>query len=118
MALLSQVCWTCLSSTPSLMGLSVLTASLVNFLSEKHFDKNPKVFCLTPSEKHYPYGVPKLNIYHNTNVYITVVPPGGFYSVERKPNDIRIDKKLSSSFTIRFELSFKLIELVICQNVE
>ena len=100
------------------MGLSVLTASLVNFLSEKHFDKNPKVFCLTPSEKHYPYGVPKLNIYHNTNVYITIVPPGGFYSVERKPNDIRIDKKLSSSFTIRFELSFKLIELVICQNVE
>lgn len=52
----------------------------------------------------FPYGVPKLNIYHNTNVFISVVPPGGFYSVDRKPNDLKIDKNLSYGFTVRFVL--------------
>lgn len=52
----------------------------------------------------FPYGVPKLNIYHNTSVFISVVPPGGFYSVDRKPNDLKIDKNLSYGFTVRFVL--------------
>ena len=76
------------------------------FLTEKHFDKNPKVYCLRPSKMSFPYGVPKINIYHNTNVYISVIPPGGFYNVERKPNDLRIDKNLSYGFKVRFVLLF------------
>ena len=59
----------------------------------------------------FPYGVPKLNIYHNTDVYISVVPPGGFYTVERKPNDLRIEKNRSYGFTVRFVL---LVNLSLC----
>ena len=70
-------------------------------LTEKHLDKNPKVYCLNPSKMSFPYGVPKINIFHTTNVYISVISPGGFYTVERKPNDLRIDKNLSYGFTVR-----------------
>ena len=54
----------------------------------------------------FPYGVPKINVYHKTNIYISVIPPGGFYSVERKPNDLRIDKVMSYGFKVRFVLLF------------
>ena len=80
-----------------------------SFKSEKHFDKNPKVYCLTPSKRIFPYGVPKMNIYQNTNIIISVVPPGGFYNVERKPNDLRIDKNLNYGFAVRFV--FKMVNL-------
>ena len=43
-----------------------------------------------------------MNIYQNTNIIISVVPPGGFYNVERKPNDLRIDKNLNYGFAVRF----------------
>ena len=81
-------------------------------LTEKHFDKNPKVYCLRPSKIAFPYGVPKLNIFHNTDVYISVVPPGGFYSVERKPNDLRIEKNHSYGFKVRFVLLVKLYNIL------
>ena len=50
-----------------------------------------------------------MNIYQNTNIIISVVPPGGFYNVERKPNDLRIDKNLNYGFAVRFV--FKMVNL-------
>ena len=57
-----------------------------------------------------------MSIYQNTNIIISVVPPGGFYNVERKPNDLRIDKNLNYGFAVR--LVFKMINLSCCMCSE
>lgn len=71
------------------------------------------MYCFTLSKRIFPYGVPKINIYQNTNIIISVVPPGGFYTVERKPNDLRIDKNLNYGFAVRFVFKSIILLLII-----
>ena len=57
--------------------------------------------------------MPKINIYQNTDIIISVVPPGGFYTVERKPNDLRIDKNLNYGFAVRFVFKSIILSLMV-----
>ena len=41
------------------------------------------------------------------------MPPGGFYTVDRKPNDLRIDKNLNYGFAVRFVFKKIILSLIV-----
>ena len=61
------------------------------------------VLYLEPFRKDYfPFGIQKLKIFQKSGFIITVIPPGGYYTIARKPNRMIIEKDWTYGYIISF----------------
>ena len=50
----------------------------------------------------YPFGIQKIKIYHKSRFLLTIIPPGGFYTIARKSNELEIEKDKSYGYSITY----------------
>ena len=46
-------------------------------------------------KEEFPFGIHKINIYHKSYLQIMMIPPGGFFTLARKINQVEIEKDFS-----------------------
>ena len=50
----------------------------------------------------FPYGIQKIKIFHKSRFLLTIIPPGGFYSIARKSNELEIEKDSTYGYSITY----------------
>ena len=50
----------------------------------------------------YPFGIQKIEIFHKSRFMLTIIPPGGFYTIARKSNELEIEKDNSYGYSITY----------------
>ena len=50
----------------------------------------------------FPFGIQKIKIYHKSRFLLTVIPPGGFYTIARKSNELEIERDNSYGYSITY----------------
>ena len=50
----------------------------------------------------FPFGIQKIKIYHRSRFLLTVIPPGGFYTIARKSNELEIERDNSYGYSITY----------------
>ena len=50
----------------------------------------------------FPFGINRMQIHHNSTLVLVMIPPGGFFSLERKNNMVDVEKKFSYGYTLTY----------------
>ena len=53
-------------------------------------------------KEEFPFGIHKINIYHKSYLQIMMIPPGGFFTLARKINQVEIEKDFSYGYTLTY----------------
>ena len=56
----------------------------------------------------FPYGISKLKIFQKSFIELVIIPPGGFYTIVRRANELEIEKEFSYGYTLNYGIFMKL----------
>ena len=90
-------------------------------IKQKNYRSNLKIYCLvfrlntfflciykynsrTCRKEFFKFGIQKLKIYPNSRIILYNIPPGGYFSISRKPNKMIIERDWSYGYIVNYRI--------------